>query len=90
MLVVVEIEVAQHLKQELVGLLELVGLAVAELEQAKVEPVLATLELLGQRWELELMVVELGQAEPLAKQVEAKAKQPQLAPHRSHFESIPR
>ena len=36
------------------------------------------------------MVVELGQAEPLAKQVEAQAKQPQLAPHRSHFESIPR
>ena len=71
MLVVVDFEVAKHLKQELVGLLELVGLAVAELEQAKVEPVLATLELLGQRWELELMVVELGQAEPLAKQVEA-------------------
>ena len=90
MLVVAEIEVALHLKQELVGLQEPVGIAMAELKQIKAEPVLAVLELLGQQLELEFMVVELGQAKPMAKQVEAEAKQPQLAPHRSHFESIPR
>lgn len=67
MLVVAEIEVALHLKQERVELLEPVGLAVAELKQAKAEPFLAVLELLGQRWELELIVVELGQVKPLAK-----------------------
>ena len=74
MLIVAEVEVLLHLKQELVGLLEPVGLAVAELERVEVDLVtLVVLELPKQRWELKLMVVGLGQAKPLAKQVEAKA-----------------